>query len=61
MTGVRWPTATAASRRTATAGAERWRAFPAPEVIDEMRTLGITHVMVHAGGLDPAQVEGAAA
>jgi hypothetical protein len=41
--------------------AERWRAFPAPAVVDEMRQLGVTHVMLHLDGLAPAQVSEAAA
>jgi hypothetical protein len=40
--------------------AERWRAFPEPEVLDEMAALGVTHVIVHADLLDPGQVRRAA-
>ncbi len=40
--------------------AARWRAFPDVTVLDEMQALGVTHVMVHASDLDPAQVAAAA-
>ena len=41
--------------------ANRWRAFPDAAVLDEMRALGVTHVMVHTGDLSPGQVVAAAA
>ena len=41
--------------------ANRWRAFPDAAVLDEMQALGVTHVMVHARDLNPAQVAAAAA
>ncbi|MCC7123614.1 MAG: hypothetical protein IT178_02110 [Acidobacteria bacterium] len=31
--------------------AERWRAFPAASVLDEMRALGVRHVMLHLAGV----------
>jgi hypothetical protein len=36
--------------------AARWRAFPADVVLQEMRQLGVTHVMVHARDLAADQV-----
>ena len=41
--------------------AERWRRFPAPEVIAEMRALGVTHVVLHPREMEAAQVNAAAA
>ena len=41
--------------------AARWRAFPDPAVLDEMRALGVTRVMVHTRDLNPAQVAAATA
>jgi hypothetical protein len=41
------------------ARAERWRRFPSDEVVDEMRALGVTHVMVHVEEIARDQVEGA--
>lgn len=46
--------------RAARARAERWRAFPAPEVLDEMRALGVTRVVLHLADL-PASIADAAA
>jgi hypothetical protein len=40
--------------------AARWRQFPADAVIDEMRAIGVTHVMVHAREMSQAQVRSAA-
>jgi hypothetical protein len=40
--------------------ADRWRQFPADEVINEMRAIGVTHVMVHTRDLDSEQVNAAA-
>ncbi|HQZ38235.1 MAG TPA: hypothetical protein PLH72_04265 [Vicinamibacterales bacterium] len=40
--------------------AARWRGFPSDEVLDQMRALGVTRVMVHLGDLSPDQVNGAA-
>jgi hypothetical protein len=40
--------------------AGRWRPFPADEVIDDMRALGVTHVMVHTRDLSAEQVNAAA-
>ena len=37
--------------------AARWRAFPSAAVLDEMRTVGVTHVMVHTKDLPAEQVE----
>jgi hypothetical protein len=31
--------------------AERWRAFPAPHVLDDMRSIGVTHIVVHVADL----------
>jgi hypothetical protein len=42
------------------ARAERWRRFPAPAVVAEMRALGVTHVMVHTDDADPEMTDGAA-
>jgi len=41
--------------------AARWRAVPAPEVLDEMRAAGVTHVMVHTTDLPAGQVAALAA
>jgi hypothetical protein len=41
--------------------AARWRAFPAPEVLEEMLTLGVTHVVVHTRELPAEQVAAVAA
>ncbi len=47
--------------RAARARAERWRKFPAPEVLDEMRTLGVTSVVLHLTDLPVTVVDAAAA
>jgi hypothetical protein len=39
--------------------AARWRAFPSDTVLDEMRTLGVTHVIVHTSDLPAEQVDAA--
>jgi hypothetical protein len=41
--------------------AERWRAFPAPEVLADMAALGVTHVTMHTRDLNGAQIDTAAA
>ncbi len=41
--------------------AERWRAFPAAPVLDEMRALGVRHVMLHLDGVEEEVREQAAA
>ena len=41
--------------------AARWRAFPAPAVLGEMQSLGVTHVIVHTQDLSRDQVAAAAA
>ncbi|MDH4063388.1 MAG: hypothetical protein OEW19_03235, partial [Acidobacteriota bacterium] len=40
--------------------AARWRGFPSDEVIDDMRALGVTQVMLHVRDLGRDQVESAA-
>ncbi len=40
--------------------ADRWRQFPADEVINEMRAIGVTHVMVHTRDLDSELVNASA-
>jgi len=36
--------------------AARWRGFPSDAVLDEMRAIGVSHVMLHLGDLPPEQV-----
>jgi hypothetical protein len=40
--------------------AERWRRFPAADVLADMTSLGVTHVVVHVRDCPPAQVDAAA-
>ncbi|MCC7031375.1 MAG: hypothetical protein IT179_00915 [Acidobacteria bacterium] len=42
------------------ARADRWRAFPSDDVLDEMQAVGVSHVMLHLGDLTPEQVSAAA-
>jgi hypothetical protein len=44
-----------------TARVERWRRFPDAAVVDDMRAVGVTHVMLHLGDLDAAFAAAAAA
>jgi hypothetical protein len=37
--------------------AARWRTFPSDIVLDEMRRIGVTHVMVHTSDLPAEQVD----
>ena len=55
------PAASPSSACTGRPSSIHRRAFPAPAVVDEMRQLGVTHVMLHLDGLAPAQVSEAAA
>jgi hypothetical protein len=41
--------------------AERWRRFPAADVLADMTSIGVTHVVVHVRDCPPAQVDAAAA
>jgi hypothetical protein len=41
--------------------AERWRRFPAADVLADMTALGVTHIVVHTREYSAAQVEAAAA
>ena len=41
--------------------AERWRRFPDADILDEMRAIGVTDIVVHLADVPAAQADAAAA